>query len=150
LISQLANKTGYAVRSEYAREYLEGLQRPYTHNDLKVIGEYQEQMSQIIVTRPLLCDTDALTLKVWQDYSFPESEDLIKPIIDKYDMDKRLYLLLEPDIPWVSDPQREHPELIDRVNIYNSTFKLLKQLNCNFICVNGHGEKRLNCALHEI
>ena len=150
MISQLANKKGYAVRSEYAREYLDGLQRPYTHIDLKVICEYQEQMSQIIVTRPLLCDTDALTLKVWQDYSFPESEDLIKPIIDKYDMDQRLYLLLEPDLPWVSDPQREHPKLIDRVKIYHSTFKLLEQLNCNFICVNGHGKKRLNCALKEI
>lgn len=150
LINQLGDALGYAVRSEYARVYLDNLERPYNQGDLKVISEFQDQMSQMIESMPILCDTDALTLKIWQDYSFPDAEDLITPLIRKYDMAKRLYLLLEPDLPWVSDPQREHPELIDRQIIFDETLKLLAKYNCSYVIINGVGKQRLKMALKSL
>ncbi len=147
LVNLLAMKLGCPVRGEYAREYLNHLDRPYRHADLKVIGEYQQDQSAQMEPLPILCDTDAFTLMVWQELRFPDNEDLITPIIESYRIDKRLYLLLEPDLPWKSDPLREHPDHNDRQQIYVATEKLLLKHQCHYISISGKGNDRLEMAL---
>jgi len=147
LVNLLAMRLGYPVRKEYAREYLANLDRPYSHADLRVIGEYQQDQAAQMEPSPILCDTDAVTLKVWQDLRYPQGEDVITPIIESYEMTKRLYLLLEPDLPWKADPLREHPDLSDRQVIYDANLKVLQKYACNYVSISGQGNARLEMAM---
>ena len=62
-----------------------------------------------LANKVLICDTNLIVIKVWDEHKFgacyPEIIDWIKE--RKYD----LYLLTNIDVPWQDDPQREHPHL---------------------------------------
>jgi NadR type nicotinamide-nucleotide adenylyltransferase len=96
---------------EYARGYLENLVRPYEQHDLLTIArgqirleeEYEKGCENI-----LICDTNLYVIKVWSEFKFGNCDPEILQYIAsrKYD----LYLLTNIDLPWIADPQREHPE----------------------------------------
>ncbi|WP_373522001.1 AAA family ATPase [Aquiflexum sp.] len=114
--------------SEYAREYIERLDRPYKYEDLLEIAkgqinEEEEAMKQ--AEGLLVCDTDLHVIKVWSQHKFGKTHPWIEQQISnrKYD----LYLLTDIDIPWENDPQREHPEPEKREYF----FKIYKQIVIN-------------------
>lgn len=97
---------------EYAREFIDRLERPYQERDLLDIAQGQLQAEDREIkqaNRVLICDTNLIVIKVWSEHKFgacyPEILDWIKS--RKYD----LYLLTNTDIPWVDDPQREQPDM---------------------------------------
>jgi len=97
---------------EYAREYIERLDRPYIERDLQDIAKGQliaEDREAKYAKRVLICDTNLLVVKVWSEHKFGACYDEIIDQVNnrKYD----LYLLMNPDIPWVEDPLREHPQM---------------------------------------
>lgn len=59
----------------------------------------------------MICDTNLLTIKIWSDYKYGSCSKEILELISKRKYD--LYLLCYIDVPWVEDPQREHPDRRD-------------------------------------
>lgn len=97
---------------EFAREYLNRLDREYQYEDLQKIAKGQllaeEEAERKMEKGFLFCDTDLQVIKVWSEHKYGRCSDGILQEIArrKYDF----YFLTDIDLPWEFDPQREHPE----------------------------------------
>lgn len=134
---------------EYAREYLDQLDRPYGPNDLKLIARGQAAHEDEMAKRAnkvLICDTDLYVIKVWSNfkYGYCDQEILDMIAMRKYD----LYLLTYIDIPWVSDPLREHPD--QREELYSIYLREMQNQSVPFVEVKGDRHQRRITATHAI
>lgn len=137
---------------EYAREYLNELQRPYDQKDLPRIARGQLALEDQITStanRVVFCDTDLYVIKVWSlfKYGYCDPEILEAIGTRKYD----LYLLTYVDIPWVADPLREHPG--QRQELYNLYLEEMKNQPVPFVEIKGSREqrrKRAKESVHEL
>ncbi|MDP4282549.1 MAG: ATP-binding protein [Bacteroidota bacterium] len=149
LTEQLAHHYHTNFVPEYAREYIDKLQRPYNQEDILVIAQNQilnehtleKQANQII-----FCDTELIVTKIWSEVKYSSCDPwILKTILENpYD----LYLLCNIDIPWVDDPQREHPQM--REYLFNLYFRELTDRKVSFAIVNGLGMRRLHNAVRII
>ncbi|MEM6377541.1 MAG: ATP-binding protein, partial [Bacteroidota bacterium] len=121
---------------EYARAYLEKLNRPYILEDILQIGRDQfSQQNTIYLQKPefLICDTSFLVLKVWVSVKYKYSNNWLEKHFLEDPVD--LYLLCEPDIPWTFDPLREHPD--DRYFLFELYENALNAAQKNYHIVRG-------------
>jgi NadR type nicotinamide-nucleotide adenylyltransferase len=96
---------------EYARNYINRLERPYTEDDLYTIAQWQlftEDSLALNANRILICDTDLTIIKVWSEHKYNRVDPKIMALMKARTYD--LHLLTYVDIPWEDDPQREHPD----------------------------------------
>lgn len=110
LANQLAEYFDTQWVPEYARQYIDQLDRPYQEFDLLNIAKEQLKLEDELASRAntfLFCDTNLITIKIWSDYKYGRTDRWILESLKmrKYDF----YLLMDIDLPWESDPQREHP-----------------------------------------
>ncbi len=113
--SDLAHFLSYHFKTEwvpeYARAFLNKLNRPYEKSDLTKIAHGQLRMEDEWMqnaNRVLVCDTNLMVIKVWSEEKFGDCDPEILNCMAArhYDM----LLLTDIDIPWEADPQREHPD----------------------------------------
>jgi NadR type nicotinamide-nucleotide adenylyltransferase len=134
---------------EYARVYLNDLERPYEQSDLKMIAEGQlyleDQLAQS-ANRLIICDTNLYVIKVWSNFKYKNCDPEILKLITtrKYD----LYLLTYVDIPWEEDPQREHPN--QRAELYNIYLAEMKNQPVPFLEIKGDRSSRKKTAVEAI
>lgn len=150
ILEQLSKEYGYPFRSEAARDYLATLGRSYNHQDLRSIAELQESTTRDIIADYVLCDTDLVTLLVWQAFSFPLESDILSNLMSSYDFDQRHYLLMYPDLTWVYDPLREHRDLSDRLNIFDTTKELLDLYGARYSVIKGVGKARFDQVVRSL
>jgi NadR type nicotinamide-nucleotide adenylyltransferase len=96
---------------EYARAYLDKLNRAYDQSDLTKIAHGQLRVEDEWMqnaNRVLICDTNLIVMKVWSEEKFGACDPEILKAMNSRHYD--LLLLTNIDIPWVEDPQREHPQ----------------------------------------
>lgn len=96
---------------EYARCYLETLQRPYVYEDILHVAQNQLKQEELLANKakgPLFCDTSLLVCKVWAEYKFGSCPHWILQHIKQLNYD--YIFLCDTDVPWEYDPLREHPE----------------------------------------
>ena len=137
------------IVSEFAREYLQNLDRPYHRADLLTIARGQLQLEQKVAdTQPpkLICDTNLLEIKVWSLYKYQQCDPWIVEAVDRSRYD--LHLLCLPDLPWQFDPLRENPS--DRMVLFEMYHEQLLALNFPFDIIEGNGAERMNKALNAI
>ena len=134
---------------EYARAYIDALERPYKEEDLLTIAKGQINGEQGLLQKAnqvLICDTDLLVIKVWQEYKYGKCHQEILDKIKSRHYD--LYLLTYIDVPWEDDPQRENPGLRD---FFFETFrKELQSRGLKFIELKGELSKRKQEAVKAI
>ncbi len=107
----LANHYKTIWIKEYARAYLDKLGHSYqeadlikiAHGQLRMEDEWLRECNQIMI-----CDTNLITIKIWSNHKFGHCDAEILKLMSERTYD--LYLLCNIDIPWVDDPQREHPD----------------------------------------
>lgn len=136
--------------AEYAREYVEKLDRPYTFDDVCEIArqqiafekEYTERQS----TPYVFFDTDLIITKVWFNYCYSQVPDFVEEQLQTGFFD--LYLLCEPDLPWEPDPVREHGD--DRNYFLELYRKEIEGIGKPWVMINGLGETRTQNAIKEI
>jgi NadR type nicotinamide-nucleotide adenylyltransferase len=131
---------------EYARSYLNRLDRPYTQADILAIAQGQVQLEQELASqaqRMLISDTELLVAKVWSEHAFGECPEWISQQLEAQYYD--LYLLAGIDIPWEPDPQREHPHL--REHFYQLYRKELISRGWPYIEVGGSLPERMRQAI---
>ncbi len=147
LCEQLADVYGTNWVAEYARNYLEKLNRPYVYEDLLLIAKGQieaEGKGLIDAKRFLFCDTDLQVIQVWSDHKYKRCDNFILEDIKhrKYDA----YILMAPDFPWEMDPLREHPEPQMRSYFFEIYKNMLANKQIPFCIGEGNQENRLLIA----
>jgi NadR type nicotinamide-nucleotide adenylyltransferase len=145
LSSRLAEHYHTSWVPEYARKYLEDINRPYTYDDILVIARKQleEENSLSNSNELLFCDTDFCVTSIWCKVKYDKCHDWITSQLEQNHYD--LYLLCDIDLPWQYDPLREHPEM--RSELFGMYRDLLHEHRFNYKIVNGRGVVRLRNAI---
>jgi len=131
---------------EFARFYIDRLDRPYEKDDLRIIAETQltwEDDKAEYANGYLFCDTNLLVIKIWSDHKYGETDPWIEEQLAsrKY----HFYLLPNIDIPWRPDPQREHPTM--RIHFFQLYEQYLKENDLPYAIVSGIEGERKKSAL---
>jgi len=129
---------------EFAREYLEGIGRPYVEDDLIQIAlgqSFSEDKGKAKANRMYFCDTDLLTLRIWSKVKYGQFDKRINPLW--FDALPQLYFVCAPDLPWEPDPQRENPE--DREMLFDIYIAEIERAKVNYAVI--RGEDRVGTAV---
>lgn len=154
---------------EYAREYLLKNGNEYSYEDLLVIAKGQLALEDEYVSRImreiksetnnlqlptsnlqlLFLDTDMYVMKVWCEYVFNKCPPFILEKAAEQSSD--LYLLCNPDLPWVKDELREYPDLQSRLELYHIYKDLLMNQPVPWVIIDGSDyDNRLLQALQAV
>ncbi|UII34270.1 ATP-binding protein [Fulvivirga ulvae] len=149
LSSKLAEHYSTCWVKEYARRYIDDLNRPYEADDLLAIAQGQLANEDRLVLKAkdlLICDTDLIVIKIWSEfkYGFCHQEILHAIETRRYD----LYLLTYIDLPWEEDRQRENPHL--RSYFYDLFKSTLQELKVPFVEIKGEWPERKQMAIKAI
>jgi NadR type nicotinamide-nucleotide adenylyltransferase len=134
---------------EFARHYIDHLQRPYDLSDLLEIAKGQLAQEDALLTKAnkvLICDTDLYVIKVWSNFKYGFCDPAILKMIAAREY--HLYLLTYTDIPWESDPQREHPD--QRELLYDLYLHEMRNQPVPFVEIKGSREQRRKVATESI
>ena len=138
LARYLAKRYNGIYVPEYAREYMENLNRPYTMEDVETIARQQIQHLQEIDSHrsPLTSnlyffDTELIITKVWFEYKYGSCPTWLEQAIRDYPMD--VYLLTYPDIKWEPDPVRENPDI--RLELFDRYESEIQQLDIPYYII---------------
>jgi NadR type nicotinamide-nucleotide adenylyltransferase len=134
---------------EFARSYIETLNRPYEKHDLVTIARGQilvENERAVKAKKVLICDTNLIVIKIWSEFNYQHCDpEILKEVSNqKYD----LHLLTYIDIPWEDDPQREHPD--QREQLYELYKNELLNSNARFVEIKGEEHERGVTAIKSI
>jgi NadR type nicotinamide-nucleotide adenylyltransferase len=134
---------------EYARGYLDNLHRPYQQSDLLAIAHGQLRLEDEFArdaNKILICDTNLYVVKVWSDFKYGNTDQSILEEIKtrRYD----LYLLTYVDLPWESDPLREHPE--KRQELYSIYLSEMQKQQTPYVEIKGDGDVRRQAAIDAV
>ncbi|MFO7999042.1 MAG: ATP-binding protein [Bacteroidales bacterium] len=145
LARELANHYRDVFVPEFAREYIDKLQRPYTESDILHIAKNQLKLESDLAPgarRFLFCDTELIVAKIWSLHKYGRCDPYILQQIEKNSYS--LYLLCDIDLPWQADEQREHPHL--RKYFFNWYQRELEDYGFPYVIVSGPGRQRLQGA----
>lgn len=146
LANLLGEKLSGTVFTEFARTYLENLDREYVKDDLDEIcnGHLNQFIESESSTQ--IIDTDFIVLKIWSEVKYGSVSKVISEAVDSEYFD--LHILCTPDIPWEYDAQREHPNMREELfQIYRTE---LTSSEKNFIEVSGSLVERVKKSLEAI
>lgn len=146
LAAQLANYYRTVWVPEYARTYLEEVDRAYVQSDLLEIakGHLEWEINALAkANRFLFCDTNLLVIKVWSEYKYGNCDPWIlgHMNLDTY----TLYFLTDIDIPWEYDPFREDPH--NRQELWNIYKRELIEIGAKIVEIRGNKQERLDMAI---
>lgn len=134
---------------EYARHYIDRLNRPYVQEDLLTIAKYQlltEDELALEANKVLICDTNLVVIKIWSEFKYGTCNPEIVRMLNNRTYN--LHLLTNIDIPWENDPQREHPH--QREQLYALYKKELEALGVPYRVISGSETLRLTTAIRAI
>jgi NadR type nicotinamide-nucleotide adenylyltransferase len=149
LAQRLAGHFNTLWVAEYAREYLNGLGRPYDFEDIAIIARKQFELENAMAKKAkkfLFCDTDFLVTKIWSYYKYGKCDPWIEEMAEYHRYD--LYLLCNTDLPWEEDPLREHPQ--QRDELFRMYMLELKKIEASFVLVSGTGSQRTDRAISAV
>jgi len=135
--------------TEYARKYLDGLDRKYQYSDLLKIAKGQLAAEEEAIKKVadfVFIDTDLTVIDIWSQEKFNKTDPWILSEMKKRAYD--LYLIPDIDLEWTYDPQRENPN--DRARLMKLYQESFIKRNISFHLVNGQGEERTQNAIRII
>ncbi|HEX7123771.1 MAG TPA: AAA family ATPase [Gemmatimonadaceae bacterium] len=153
LAAEVGRRLGAPVVFEYARAYAERVRRPLTADDVEPIARGQiaaedealEQARAVadVRRRLLVLDTDLVSTVIYARYYYGACPEWIERAARERLGD--LYVLLEPDLPWVADGVRDLPQ--GREDIRRALRECLGAATARVVEVGGTGEERLRQVL---
>lgn len=134
---------------EFAREYLENLNREYVQPDLTEIAKGQLALEDSLAKQAnqfLFCDTNLIVIKIWSEFKYHSCDPEIIKLLQQRTYD--LHLLTDVDLPWEDDPLREHPDKREELfKLYESE---LQKSNTKFVTIRGDYATRRTKAVEAI
>ena len=149
LSNAIAKKLNAPLVKEYAREYLNNLNREYSYPDLLKIAKGQLKLEKnsnysASNSKLIICDTNLQVIKIWSQVKYFKCD----PFILKNQDRDAFYILCYPDFNWENDPLREHPK--ERMMLFDKYYNDLKLENYNFIVAKGSPEARISLVFNHI
>lgn len=151
LSQQLARHYQSDCVAEYAREYVEKLELPYTYQDVCAIAQHQieqELGSECSGSKNdfVFFDTDLIITKVWFEHCYGLVPDFVTQRLATHFID--LYLLCAPDLPWEADAVREHGH--DREFFFDWYKREIELLGKPYQIITGTGEQRFQNVVAQL
>jgi NadR type nicotinamide-nucleotide adenylyltransferase len=150
LAAALADHYHTAFIPEYAREYVESLNRPYTYDDVVHIAE-QQVRDEITYTgkanRLLFYDTYLIITKVWFSVVYHRIPVWIDEILQHNPV--HLFLLCDTDIPWVPDLVRENGGAM-REKLFQVYRQEIEKYGFSYSVIRGEGDRRLQNGIDAV
>ncbi len=146
LCKQLANYFNTIWLPEYAREYVENIDRPYNYNDIVKISKKQIEVANdkfSDANKFIFFDTYLIITKVWFQFVYNKYPTWLDDEIKKSNID--LFLLCNTDIKWEYDAVRENPD--NRDELFNIYKKELEHYKFNYKIISGIGKERFREAV---
>ncbi len=150
LSGYLSSRFSCSFIPEYARSYIEQLDRPYSYEDVMHIAEVQrETFREYLDTKPklLIMDTFLVITKIWFSELYGQVPHWIDDYIEKAGID--LCLMCYPDLDWVDDPVRENPG-IRRMELLELYLNEYHRFGIRTEMIRGLGEIRFNKAVSAV
>lgn len=135
---------------EYARKYIESLNRPYTFNDIEIIAQNQIRELQKFQNsnhQYIIVDTWLFITKIWFEVAFKKNPDWLLAALSETKID--LFLVCDTNLPWIADPVRENGG-DNRLVLQTRYIKEIKQTGSKLKVVSGVGNNRLQNAIRFI
>jgi NadR type nicotinamide-nucleotide adenylyltransferase len=143
LAQALAEKLGTVWIPEYARSYVENLNRPYDYDDVVQIARHQIDQETTYSTEAgkgiLIFDTWLIITKVWFDLVFGKCPEWVCEHIWSTKID--LFLICDTDLPWIADSVRENGG-DKREELFQRYCNEIRSFGFNYEIVNGVGDAR--------
>ncbi len=146
LAARLAAALGTVAAPEFARDYLDGKTAPLDRHDIEVIAVgHLEQEARYArrADRVLVMDTDLFSTLVYGEHYYGS----VEPWIARVARERRgdLYLLLDVDVPWVADPQRDRGDRREEMHaLFRAT---LERSGAPYVTISGNWTERLERAM---
>ena len=140
LAKKLAVEFGCPLVGEYGRTYAETIDTNFRLADLTAIAARQNRMMREACAgkpRLVLLDTDPLMTAAWAEMLFGHAPNVLLG----YDK-AELYLLFEPDVPWVEDGTRFFGTEAERERFAALAEDMLMRGGVGFVPIGGRWEKR--------
>lgn len=141
----------YGVRwvPEFAREYVESLQRKYNYCDIEKVARKQIlDFCSIGDDEPLVfIDTWLIITKVWFDKVYGHHPEWLHHAILGNPVD--LFLVCDTDLPWVADPVRENGGEARQL-LHETYLKEIGRYGFEYKIVSGFEKQRLRNAINLI
>lgn len=151
LAQALAEKFDTVWIPEYARHYIENLDRPYDYDDVVQIARYQvaqeTEFTLKIGKGILIFDTWLIITKVWFDLVFGKCPEWISEHIRSSKID--LFLVCDTDLPWIADLVRENGGE-KREQLFQLYCNEIRSFGFNYEIVGGFGAARTENAMNAL
>lgn len=148
LAKKLAQEFGCPLVGEYGRTYAETIDTNFRLADLTAIAARQNRMMrEAMAGNPplVLLDTDPLMTAAWAEMLFGHAPSVLMG----YDK-AELYLLFEPDVPFVEDGTRFFGSEAERTRFAALAEDMLVRAGVGFVRIGGRWEKREEAAREAI
>ena len=146
LARHLAEHYGTVWVPEYARGYIDDHGGRFDYADIARIAFGQAETEEALArqaNRLLICDTDLVTTTIYSEHYFGRCPHIVQRLADERRYD--LVLLLDIDLPWAADLQRDLPhrraEFRDRF-LHETISRRLP-----YVVIRGQGQARLAAAI---
>jgi len=135
---------------EFARSYIEQLNRSYTYDDVILIAQNQvDQYNEMVKHQPplIILDTWLLITKIWLDVVYGKVPAWIDQAIKETRIDT--FLVCDTDLPWVPDSVRENGGT-DRERLQQIYIEELNNYHFPYHIIKGNFEERKEAAVEII
>lgn len=147
LTQALAERLGAVWIPEYARQYVENLNRPYDYEDVVCIARHQISQEAEYVSKAkngiLVFDTWLIITKVWFDLVFGKCPEWVSEHIRATKID--LFLVCNTDLPWIEDPVRENGGE-KREQLFHLYCREIRAFDFEYEIISGFGPARAENA----
>ena len=149
LAARLAEEFGTVAAPEFARDYLDRKPTPLDRHDVEVIAVgHLEQEARYArrAERVLFLDTDLFSTVLYGEHYYGS----VEPWIGRVARERRghLYLLLDIDVPWIADPQRDRGDR--REEMHELFRRTLEQNRARSVVIRGSWTERVERAVSAV
>ncbi|MEA3445583.1 MAG: ATP-binding protein [Bacteroidota bacterium] len=134
---------------EFARQYIETLNRPYNYHDVELIAKKQILSEEKIKEKAhdiIFYDTWLIITKIWFSEVYKKVPSWLNQHIEKSNID--LFLVCENDIAWIPDPVRENRD--KRGFLQSLYIEEIEKLKRPWELIKGNGKLRFDNAIRAI
>ncbi len=150
LAGRLAAHFGAAAVPEFARRYLVQERGACRLSDILEIAKGQAALEDSLAPDSglLICDTDPLLTCIWSEMLFGTVEPEVWAFVRS--RPRAFYLLLDIDVPWVDDGQRNFADDASRARFFALCRDTLRREGQEFAVISGDYDARFAAAVRAI